>query len=65
MTLLVKQAPPQHLILRETPKDSISISLGFAIYDRDVIGWRTFYQLCHNGGERWRTAEEEPEEGSG
>jgi hypothetical protein len=48
MTELVKHAPPQQLLLRETPKDSVNISSGFAIYDEDFSGWRTFYQLCHN-----------------
>jgi hypothetical protein len=47
MTELVKRAPPQQLLLRETPKDSVNVSSGFAIYDEDVSGWRTFYQLCH------------------
>jgi hypothetical protein len=42
VTQLVKHAPPQQLPLRETPKDSVILSLLFAIYGKDVIAWRTF-----------------------
>jgi hypothetical protein len=45
---LVTRAPPQQLLLRESPKDSVNISSEIAIYDKDIIGWRTFDQLCHN-----------------
>jgi hypothetical protein len=48
MTQLVKCALPLHLLLRETPKASVHISSGFAIRDKDIIGWRAFYQLCHS-----------------
>jgi hypothetical protein len=44
---VVKHAPPQQLLLREIPKDSVYLSSGFAIYDEDVIGWRMLYKLCH------------------
>jgi hypothetical protein len=50
LTQWEKHAPPNSLVqllLRETPKYSVNISSGFAIYDKDVTGWRTFYQLCH------------------
>ena len=30
-----------------TPWKIMYMSSGFAIYDKDVIGWCTFYQLCH------------------
>jgi hypothetical protein len=40
MTQLVKRAPPQQL--GETPKDSVNISSGLAIYDKDIVEWRTF-----------------------
>jgi hypothetical protein len=46
LTQLVKHAPEQ-LLLHETPKGSINISSGSAIYDKDVIGWRRVYQVCH------------------
>jgi hypothetical protein len=45
MTQLVKHASPQQLRLRETPKESVYFSSGFALYDKDSIGWRTFYQV--------------------
>jgi hypothetical protein len=44
MTQLVKHAPRQQLLLRETPKCSVNISSGFATYGKGVFGWHTFYQ---------------------
>jgi hypothetical protein len=47
MTQMVIHAPTQKLHLRESPKDSVNLSLGFTVYDKDLIEWRTFYQSCH------------------
>jgi hypothetical protein len=43
----VEHAPPQQLLFFENPKDSANISSGFAFYDKDVLGWRKFFQLCN------------------
>jgi hypothetical protein len=40
-------ASPERLV-RQAPKYYVTISSGFAIYDKDVTEWRTFYQLCHS-----------------
>jgi hypothetical protein len=45
---MVNQTPPQQLLLRQTPKDSVKTLSGFAIYGKDITGWRTFYQLVHS-----------------
>jgi hypothetical protein len=46
-TQSVKHAPPQQLVLRETPKGSVHISSAFEIYDKYLIGWPTFYHVYH------------------
>jgi len=43
MAQLVKHAPPQQLLF--DVKNSVNISSGFAFYNKDIIGWCTFYQF--------------------
>jgi hypothetical protein len=44
LTQMVKHAPPQQL-LRETPIYYVTLSSGFLIYDKDVLGGARFNQL--------------------